>query len=102
MMEGPIPQTHLSAAREYARAYARRHGMQLCDSADVEQEACIAAWKAWGRFDAGRGVKFRTFAWRSVGGAIIRWIQREAGRPGSTRAAASHVRIDSQGKLMRT
>jgi len=101
MMDCAIPQKHLSEARDYARAYAQRKGMQECDSHDIQQEATLAAFKAWGRFDDTRGVSFRTFSWQSIGGAVVRWIEQQEGRPGTARAAARHVRIDEQGQVQR-
>jgi len=101
MMEGPVPDKHITEATEYARAYAKGHGVQDADSYDMQQEAALTVMKAWRRYDPNRGATFRTFVWQGVKGSVVRWIERQTGRPGSARARARHIRIDAQGKLMR-
>jgi RNA polymerase sigma factor (sigma-70 family) len=44
------------------------------------QEGLIGLWEAYVRFDANRGVAFRTFAWRTVRGKLLTYLRKSKSR----------------------
>lgn len=58
-------------AHSISRSMARRPS----EKEDVEQTAMFALFKALQRFDPRRGVRFSTFAWRTVEGEVKRYFR---------------------------
>jgi RNA polymerase sigma-B factor len=73
-LRNELVEEHLDLARAFARRYTHR-GVPLDDLEQVAQMNLIGAVE---RFDPGRGVKFSTFAGRTIDGALKRYFRDQA------------------------
>src|SRR5262249_72780 len=71
----PMTQERISWARKQARIVARRIRCRALRGG-CEAAALVGLWTACRRFDAARGIKFKTHAVRHVRGAVIDWLRK--------------------------
>lgn len=74
----------VEARRELVRGSLRLVAMRVralgftpAETDDALQEGVVALLAAVGRFDPDRGARLATFAWPRIGGALLRWRERE-------------------------
>jgi RNA polymerase sigma factor (sigma-70 family) len=77
MTDREVPPT-LTAALHLADTLTPRYIRDPDDREDAAQEARLAIWRAWLRFDPARGNKFGTVAWHAAEG-VLRRYWRDAG-----------------------
>jgi RNA polymerase sigma factor (sigma-70 family) len=84
-IDGEVPASELAWARRVARGVARRLPPSF-ESADLEQVAQIACWRAWGKWQPARNDSFRGYAWAAVHGAALMLARRGAWTAGTAEA----------------
>ncbi|GAA2076739.1 hypothetical protein GCM10009821_15180 [Aeromicrobium halocynthiae] len=74
----------VAARRELVRRSLRLVAMRVralgftpAETDDALQEGVVALLAAVGRFDPDRGARLATFAWPRIGGALLRWRERD-------------------------
>jgi RNA polymerase sigma-70 factor (ECF subfamily) len=77
--------------------FARQHGLQDADAADLTQEVFLAVARSAGRwqYDAGRG-SFRGWLYGVTRHKLARFLQRRRGQPQGSGDTNAHRRLDQQ------